>query len=66
MATCQGRCPEGKACRVLLLARLLAFTASNLESPLYVRSFFFHSSCCQQAVNYPISLRFKNLNFKAN
>lgn len=51
---------------MLLLARLLAFTASNLESPLYARSFFFHSSCCQQAVNYPISLRFKNLNFKAN
>lgn len=28
--------------------------------------FFFHSSCCQQSVNYRISLRFKNLNFKTN
>lgn len=28
--------------------------------------FFVHSSYCQQAVNYRISLRFKILNFKTN
>lgn len=27
---------------------------------------FFHSGCCQQAVNYRVSLRFKILNFKTN
>lgn len=33
----------------------------------FIRTFlFFHSSYCQQAVNYRISLRFKNLNFKTN
>lgn len=45
------------------MASLPVFTMSSLELPFYALSVFFHRSCCQQAVNYCISLRFKNLNF---